>query len=159
MKKNSAGILLYRFNKQGLPEIFLGHMGGPFWTKKDVGAWSIPKGEFDETEDVLAAAKREFEEETGAKLAGEFRPLLPIKQKSGKVVYAWALEGDLDASGIKSNLFEIEWPPRSGRIQQFPEIDRAAWFDTDTAKEKLVAGQKGLIDQLLSFCPGFDPGS
>lgn len=156
---NSAGILLYRFNDEGAPEVFLGHMGGPFWAKKDAGAWSIPKGEFENTEEALAAAKREFEEETGAKLTGSFHPLLPIKQKSGKIVHAWALEGDLDASAITSNLFEMEWPPRSGRKKQFPEIDRAAWFDLTTAREKIVSGQRGFLDQLLSFCPGFDPGS
>jgi predicted NUDIX family NTP pyrophosphohydrolase len=119
MARNSAGLLMYR-RRQGIVEVFLAHPGGPFWAKKDLGAWSIPKGEFEPDEDSRAAAKREFEEETGFSVTGEFIPLAPIKQPGGKIVHIWAVEGDCDAAAIKSNTFMIEWPPRSGRQQAFP---------------------------------------
>ena len=147
MAKQSAGILLYRFiNKQ--PQVFLVHPGGPFFRNKDEGAWSIPKGEFTEDEEALDAAKREFEEETGLALTGGFIALDPITQKGGKKVYAWAVEGDIDHETIISNTFEIEWPPRSGKKQIFPEVDKAAWFDVETAKLKINAAQAGLIESL-----------
>ncbi len=132
----------------GIVEVLLAHPGGPFWAKKDLGAWSIPKGEFDPNEDPLEAAKREFEEETGLPASGQFIPLAPIKQPGGKIVYAWAFEGDCDVSAIISNTFSIEWPPRSGRQQSFPEIDRAQWFSFDAAREKITKGQSGFIEEL-----------
>jgi predicted NUDIX family NTP pyrophosphohydrolase len=147
MPKQSAGILLYRFDKQQL-QVFLVHPGGPFFRNKDDGAWSIPKGEFLDDEEALTAAKREFEEETGKSVGGNFIQLLPIIQKSGKKVFAWALEGDIDADTIFSNTFEIEWPPKSGRKQVFPEVDKAAWFDIETAKLKINQGQVELINNL-----------
>jgi predicted NUDIX family NTP pyrophosphohydrolase len=147
MYKQSAGILLYRKTGKQL-QIFLVHPGGPFFKNKDLGTWSIPKGEFLEDEDPLAAAKREFQEETGQAINGNFIPLYPVRLKSGKKVYAWAIEGDINHEVIVSNLFEMEWPPKSGRKQSFPEIDRAAWFDTETAKLKINAGQAGFINEL-----------
>ena len=129
-------------------EVFLVHPGGPFWAKKDDGAWSIPKGEFVEGEEALDAAKREFQEETGSSIDGIFKPLKPVKQPGGKTVYAWAVEGDLDAVAIRSNTFSMEWPPKSGKTQSFPEIDRAGWFDLDTAKVKIFKGQLGLLEQV-----------
>ncbi len=148
MAKQSAGILLYRFmNKQ--MEIFLVHPGGPFFRNKDDGIWSIPKGEFLDDEDAFIAAKREFLEETGQSIDGEFIPLEPVIQKGGKKVFAWAVEGDIDHETITSNTFEMEWPPRSGKKQSFPEIDKAAWFDVETAKVKINAAQVELIDDLL----------
>lgn len=148
--KKSAGILLYRIRKKDI-EIFLVHPGGPFWKNKDAGAWSIPKGEIDEDEDPLAAAKREFKEETGISCHGEFIELQPVKQKSGKLVLAWGLEMDIAPSLIKSNMFSMEWPPRSGKMQEFLEIDRGQWFEPLTAKEKINTYQAGLIDQLLQI--------
>lgn len=145
--RTSAGILLYRF-RGGVPEVFLVHPGGPYWMSKDAGAWSIPKGEFDAGQDPLAAARREFEEETGQRIEGDFVALTPRKQKSGKVVHAWAVEGDVDAATIVSNTFTIEWPPRSGKRQAFPEVDRAAWLDLRAAREKILAGQQALLDEL-----------
>jgi predicted NUDIX family NTP pyrophosphohydrolase len=147
MARNSAGILMYR-RRQGIVEVLLAHMGGPFWAKKDLGAWSIPKGEFEPDEAPLDAAKREFEEETSLSVTGEFIPLTPIKQSGGKIVHIWAVESDCDPSAIKSNTFMIEWPPRSGRQQAFPEIDRAEWFSLDDAKEKVTKGQRGFIEEL-----------
>ena len=147
-QKKSAGILAYRTVKKTM-EFFLVHPGGPFWKNKDAGAWSIPKGEFEEDEDPLTAAKREFKEETGQVISGNFIPLSPVKQKSGKIIQAWAVEADIDAENIKSNLFEMEWPPRSGKKQEFPEVDRAEWFTADTAKEKINPAQAALIDELL----------
>jgi predicted NUDIX family NTP pyrophosphohydrolase len=149
-KKQSAGILIYRIVKKK-PEVFLVHPGGPFWKNKDAAAWSIPKGEFDEDEPALKAAQREFEEETGIKPTGKFIELQPVKQKSGKTVYAWALEADIDPSAIKSNLFEMEWPPKSGKKASFPEIDRAAWFDMATGKEKINTYQVPFLDELESL--------
>jgi len=146
--KKSAGILLFR--KLGRDcELFLVHPGGPFWKNKDEGAWSIPKGEFTEEEDALAAAKREFKEETGVNCNGKFIKLASVKLKSGKIVYAWALEKDIDPAKIKSNLFEMEWPPKSGKWQSFPEIDRGAWFTPATAKQKINPAQATFIDELL----------
>lgn len=147
--KQSAGILLYRII-DGALEVFLVHPGGPFFKNKDEGSWSIPKGEFLDDEEALAAAKREFEEETGQPVNGEFIELGNIRQKSGKVVYGWALEGDIDHEGILSNTFEIEWPPRSGRQITIPEIDRASWFEPDMAKQKINPAQVAFIDRLVS---------
>jgi predicted NUDIX family NTP pyrophosphohydrolase len=147
MPKRSAGLLLFRRTPDG-PRVLLVHPGGPFWTNKDDGAWSIPKGEFDETEDALAAAKREFVEELGEVPSGSATPLAPVKQAGGKIVYAWALEADFDVSTVKSNTFSVEWPPRSGRVQEFPEVDRAEWFDMTAARQKILKGQVPLLDEL-----------
>ena len=147
MPKHSAGILMYRHCNEGV-EVFLVHPGGPFWSRKDLGAWSIPKGVFREDEDPLEAAKREFYEETGMVVSGEFIPLPPVKQSSTKLVYAWLLEGDCDAESVKSNMFRMEWPPRSGSIREFPEVDRAAWFPRPVAREKIVKGQRPLLDEV-----------
>jgi predicted NUDIX family NTP pyrophosphohydrolase len=151
MPKTSAGLLLYRNSRDGSGiEVLLAHPGGPFWRKKDEGAWTIPKGEFTDDEDPLAAAKREFEEELGAAPpSGDYIQLQPIKQKNGKIVHAWAVEGDFDPNTLKSNTFEMEWPPKSGRMQNFPEVDRASWFASDVAKKKILTGQGALIDELL----------
>lgn len=147
MKKKSAGLLMYRFNASVL-ELFLVHMGGPFWAKKDDGAWSIPKGEYEEIEDPLGAAKREFLEETGMEPTGNFIELQMLKQPGGKQIKAWAFEGNGDPAQVKSNTFELEWPPRSGNISEFLEIDRAEWFPTTLAKQKILKGQIGFIDEL-----------
>ena len=147
MDKLSAGILLYRF-RDGLFEVLIAHPGGPFWAKKDEGAWSIPKGLVDHGEDLLGAAIREFEEETGYQVSGEFIKLTPIRLRAGKIVVPFALEYDLDPETIVSNTFETEWPPRSGRQQAFPEIDRAAWLDPETAKKKLNPAQASIVDEL-----------
>jgi predicted NUDIX family NTP pyrophosphohydrolase len=145
----SAGLLLFR-RLDGDLEILIAHMGGPFWAKKDDGAWSIPKGEYNEGEDPLAAARREFEEELGsAPTDGELLDLGEVRQSSGKRVRAWAVEGDLDAGSITSNTFEIEWPPRSGRMQEFPEVDRAAWVTPEIARAKLVKAQVAFVDRLV----------
>lgn len=149
----SAGILLYRF-VEGQLQVLLAHPGGPFWAKKDLGAWSVPKGEFTD-EKPLAAALREFGEETGIALDGDFIALTPIKQKSGKVVHAFAQERDVEAGAVKSNLFTMEWPPRSGKMQEFPEVDRTEWFDVETAREKLVEGQRAPLNELVLKL-GFD---
>ena len=145
--KLSAGILIYRIRSAAL-EVLLVHPGGPFWAKKDLGAWSIPKGEFEDGDDPLETAKREFLEETGSPVSGPFAPLSPRKQKSGKLVHAWAVEGDLVASSIVSNTFTMEWPPRSGKQQEFPEVDRGEWFSITAAREKLQEGQVGFLDEL-----------
>ena len=147
MTKQSAGILLYRIVNNHL-EVFLVHPGGPFWAKKDLGAWSIPKGEF-ENEDPLAAAQREFLEELGMTIDGEILALIPRKQKGGKVVYAWAIKGDLDPQEITSNTFELEWPPKSGKVRSFPEIDRAEWFPAQEALQKINPGQAAFIHELV----------
>ena len=128
-------------------EVFLVHPGGPFFRNKDLGAWSIPKGEFLDDEEAIDAARREFFEETGLSVDGDFIALNPVILKSGKKVYAWALEGDIDHENINSNLFEIEWPPKSGKKQSFPEIDKAAWFDLETAKHKINVAQVAFIDR------------
>ena len=150
MAKTSAGILLFRRGPAGV-EVMLVHPGGPFWAKKDAGAWSIPKGLADEGEDLLAAAKREFLEETGTSVKGEFLALGAHKQPGGKTIVAWALEGDFDPASLKSNLFAIEWPPRSGRMAEFPEVDRAAWYSIDEALEKVNKGQTPIIAALDSL--------
>jgi predicted NUDIX family NTP pyrophosphohydrolase len=147
MAKQSSGILLYRFINDQL-QAFLVHPGGPFFRNKDDGSWSIPKGEFWDDEDPLDAAKREFLEETGQPIDGNFIPLEPVTQKGGKKVFAWAVEGDINHETITSNLFEIEWPPRSGKKQSFPEIDKAAWFDIETAKIKINVAQAAFINDL-----------
>jgi predicted NUDIX family NTP pyrophosphohydrolase len=147
MARRSAGILLYR-RRNGQLEVLLVHPGGPFWAKKDLGAWSIPKGEY-EGEEALAAAKREFEEETGSPIAGETLALRPQKQKGGKVIDAWAVEGDLNPQDIHSNTFEMEWPPKSGKIQSFAEIDKAEWFPVETALVKINPGQAAFIHELM----------
>jgi predicted NUDIX family NTP pyrophosphohydrolase len=146
MAAQSAGLLVYRRREEEI-EVFLVHPGGPFWKNKDAGAWSIPKGEFAERENRLAAAKREFREETGMTIEGEFVPLGSVKQRGGKIVYAWAVCGDFDAAQIKSNTFSLEWPPRSGRFVDFPEIDRGAWFSMSDAKEKIKAAQIDFLEQ------------
>jgi predicted NUDIX family NTP pyrophosphohydrolase len=147
MPKTSAGIVLYR-REHGVLRVFLVHPGGPFFAKKDAGAWSIPKGEIDVGEEPLEAALREFEEETGCRPAGRFLPLTPVTQKGGKTVVAWAAEGDCDAAAVRSNTFTLEWPPRSGRIQEFPEVDRAGWFTVDEAQDKINPAQVPLLDEL-----------
>lgn len=146
--KTSAGILPYRFTNKVL-EVFLVHPGGPFWIKKDKGAWSIPKGEFTEDEDPLKAAQREFKEETGIEVSGNFIALTPVKLKSGKLVHAWALEKDADHTGITSNHFSLEWPPKSGKMIEVPEVDKAGWFTIKDAKEKINPGQLPLLDELI----------
>jgi predicted NUDIX family NTP pyrophosphohydrolase len=147
MARISAGLLMYRI-RAGAVEVLLAHPGGPFFKNKDAGAWSIPKGEIDKGEDMLEAAQREFEEETGVKPSGPFIPLTPIKQKGGKIVHAWAFKGDCDPSATVSNTFTMEWPPRSGKMAEFPEIDRTGFFDLTAAKVKIKAGQEALIEEL-----------
>jgi predicted NUDIX family NTP pyrophosphohydrolase len=147
LSKKSSGILLFR-ETSGSTEVLLVHMGGPFWAKKDEGAWSIPKGEFDDNEDPLAAGRREFEEETGSKVTGDFIQLTPLRQSGGKLVYAWTVRGEFDPSTLKSNTFSMEWPPRSGKQQEFPEVDRAEWFLLETARRKIVKGQLGFLSEL-----------
>lgn len=150
MNKKSAGILFYRF-QNGWLQVFLVHPGGPFWKNKDDGAWSIPKGEFTQEENALDAARREFEEETGMALAGNFVELGSVKQKSGKIIFAWALKGNINPEHIRSNTFEMEWPPHSGKKQEFPEIDKAHWFTIAEAKEKINPGQVKLIEELTGL--------
>ena len=156
MPKRSAGILLYKHAGDDF-RVLLVHPGGPFWAKKDAGAWSIPKGEYGEGEDAFAVAVREFEEETGMRPMGEFRALGEVKQTGGKIVTAWALEGEFDPALLKSTRFELEWPPRSGRRQSFPEVDRAEWFELDEARKKILPSQLAFIDR-LSGAPSVKPG-
>jgi predicted NUDIX family NTP pyrophosphohydrolase len=146
----SAGVLMFRINK-GMIEFFLVHPGGPFWKNKDWGSWSIPKGEFGKEEEPLAAAIREFAEETGLQLQGDFISLSPVKQRSGKWIYAYGLQGDLDPVALRSNTFSLEWPPRSGKYIDVPEVDRGEWFDYQTAKEKLIPGQVAILDELYTL--------
>ena len=146
----SAGILVFR-RKSRTTEFFLVHPGGPFWKNKDAGAWSIPKGEFDDGENPLKAAQREFEEETGIAVDGDFIELKPVKQKSGKMVYAWACEGDVDHTIIRSNTFPLEWPPRSGRYIDVPEVDKGEWFTYEKAKEKMNPGQVPILEELQAI--------
>jgi len=146
--KQSAGILPYK-KENGQLLFFLVHPGGPFWKHKDLGSWSIAKGEFDDSENAFDAAIREFEEETGTKLKGDFIELTYIRLKSGKTIYAWAIEQDIDATAITSNTFEMEWPPRSGKKQHFPEVDRAAWFDVATAVQKINPAQADFIREVV----------
>ena len=151
-KLPSAGVLLHR-HRDGQHEVLLGHMGGPFWARKDEGAWSIPKGEYTEGEEPLAAARREFAEELGAPAPVDVRyePLGSVRQRGGKLVTIWAAEADFDVTEISSNLFEMEWPPHSGNRQSFPEIDRAAWFELPLARLKIVPGQVEFLDRLVSL--------
>lgn len=150
MAKNSAGLLMYR-KKCGELEIFLVHPGGPFWAKKDLGSWSIPKGEYSENEDALEVAKREFFEETGFETNGKFQELTMLRQPSGKRVRAWTFEGECDAAAITSNTFLLEWPPKSGKMVEFPEVDRAAWFGVELGRQKILKGQVGFIDELCTL--------
>ncbi|MGY1695983.1 NUDIX domain-containing protein [Geodermatophilus sp. SYSU D00814] len=154
MPRRSAGILLYRRGPGGAPEVLLGHMGGPFWARKDDGAWSIPKGEHDDAEDALAAARREFEEELGSPVPATSLTPLGELRAGAKVLTVWAGEGDLDAAAVVSGTFPLEWPPRSGRVQHFPEVDRAAWFGLDEARAKLVKGQVPYLDRLAELLAG-----
>lgn len=146
--KRSAGILLYRRRTDGI-EVLIGHMGGPFWSRKDAAAWSIPKGEYDATEEPEAAARREFEEELGLPVPnGDLMPLGEIKQSGGKVVTVWALEGDLDPDSVTPGTFEMEWPPNSGKMKEYPELDRLQWFDPTEALDKLIAAQRVFLGRL-----------
>jgi len=150
MPRTSAGILLFRRSGDSV-ELFLVHPGGPFFRNKDLGVWSIPKGELNDGEAPLDAARREFQEETGFSPEGNFLPLSQVRQASGKVVRAWAVEGDFDPARLRSNTFEREWPPGSGRLQRFPEVDRAAWFPPDEATRRINPGQAPLIGELLAL--------
>jgi predicted NUDIX family NTP pyrophosphohydrolase len=152
MAELSAGILMWRRSESGAIEVLLGHFGGPIWAKRDAGAWAMPKGLVEPGEELESCARREFEEELGVKPEGVLIPLGRIRQKGGKLVEAFALQGTLDASAIVSNRFELEWPPRSGRLQSFPEIDRAAWFTLAGARAKILPSQSALLD-LLEQCP------
>lgn len=149
MPKQAAGILLYRRGPAGLT-VLLAHPGGPLWARKDDGAWTLPKGQFTDSEAPLDAAKREFEEEMGSKPSGEFLPLGTLKQPSGKIIHAWAAESDFDVTTVKSNLFSLEWPPKSGKMGEFPEIDRAGWFSIEEARVKILKGQSPFLDRLLA---------
>ena len=150
--KKSAGLLMYRRTEGGSLEVLLAHPGGPFWRGKDEGAWTIPKGEYDENEDPLAAAMREFGEETGFAVSPPLLPLGAIVQKSGKRITAWAFAGDCDPAQLRSNTFEIEWPPRSGRMRSFPEIDRVEWLSLDAARRKINPAQCALLERLALAC-------
>jgi predicted NUDIX family NTP pyrophosphohydrolase len=157
MPKLSAGLLLYRFVDDNL-EVLIGHPGGPFWARKDDGAWSIPKGEYTESEDPWTVAQREFEEELGKKPpSGPRTEFDPVRQPSGKMITAFAVRGDLDLEGTFSNTFELEWPRGSGNIKEFPEIDRVAWFSVAAARSKLLKGQQPLLDRLLAALEGGEP--
>jgi len=153
VKRASAGLLLYR-SAAGALEVMLVHPGGPYWARKDVGAWSIPKGEIEPGEEPLAAARREFEEETGARVDGEFLPLEAVRLRSGKLIHAWAVQADFDPAGLRSNLFSMEWPPRSGEQREFPEADQAGWFGIDEARVKIHPGQAPLLEQLIERLSG-----
>jgi predicted NUDIX family NTP pyrophosphohydrolase len=146
----SAGVLAYRW-RQGAPEFLLVHPGGPYWAKKDEAGWSIPKGLVGEGEETWAAARREFAEELGQPIVGDARPLAPCPTPGGKLILAWLVEADLDVGELRSNLFEIEWPPRSGRRASFPEVDRAAWFDAETAAWKLHKGQRPILAEAVAW--------
>jgi len=148
MAKKSAGLLLYRFINSS-PEVLLVHPGGPFWANKDLGAWSVPKGEFDQDEEPLTAAIREVKEELGLEVSGDFIELSPAKQKSGKVIYAWGIKHDFNPENMVSNTFELQWPPKSGRTIIIPEVDRASWFNIEEAKSKVIPAQIPIIDDLL----------
>ncbi len=153
MTRQSAGLLMFRIRDNAL-EVFLVHPGGPFWSARDLGVWSIPKGEFEAGEDPIEAARREFGEETGLPCAGVFIPLEPVRQKGGKVVFAWAFEGDANPAAARSNTFAMEWPPHSGLMQVFPEVDRAAWFTLKEARARINAGQAPLLDELARTIAG-----
>lgn len=148
MKKKSAGLLMYRRGSDGAPQLLLAHPGGPFWRNRDEGAWSIPKGEYEDGEEPLAAAQREFMEETGFAVTPPFLALGEVVQKSGKRILAWAFAGDCDPARLRCNTFELEWPPRSGRRQTYPEIDRVEWFGTEQARRKILPAQRPLLDRL-----------
>lgn len=150
MPKQAAGILLYRRGRTGL-EVLLAHPGGPLWARKDSGAWTLPKGQFTEGELPLDAAKREFEEEMGTAPAGDAQPLGTVRQPSGKIIHAWAAESDFDTTTLKSNLFSMEWPPKSGRMGEFPEVDRAGWFSIEEARDKIIKGQAPFLERLLEI--------
>lgn len=154
--KQSAGILIYRTSARGL-EVLIAHPGGPIFRKRDEGAWTIPKGEIEPGEEPLAAARRELSEETGYVLVGPYLPLGTVKQKSGKIVHAWACPGDVEPAALKSNRFDMQWPPRSGRIQSFPEVDRVAYFDPDTARVKLNPAQSELVLRLIAALSASEP--
>lgn len=149
----SAGLLLFR-RREAEVEVLLAHPGGPFWSRRDDAAWTLPKGEIDEGEEPLAAALREFAEETGFDAAPPYLPLGELRQKSGKRISAWACEGEADPARLRSNLFEMEWPPRSGRLKQFPEVDRVQWYGLELARRKLIAGQAPFIDALEQVLAG-----
>lgn len=149
MSLHSAGILCFRYRNEEL-EVFLVHPGGPFWVNRDTGAWSIPKGLIDENESPLLAARREFQEETGFEVDGEFIELGQLQQPSRKIVHAWAIEKELDAGQLSSNTFEMEWPRRSGVMQAFPEVDKGAWFSMDEARERIYRGQLAFLDRLVT---------
>jgi predicted NUDIX family NTP pyrophosphohydrolase len=152
MATRSAGLLLHRTSADGTLEVLLVHPGGPFWARKDAGAWSVPKGELADDEDPLAAARREFTEELGTPAPdGPFVALGEVRQKAGKVVHAWAVEGDLDPATVVSNTFTIEWPRGSGRLREFPEVDRAEWFDLEEAAARILEGQRPLLDALAAL--------
>lgn len=150
MIKQSAGICMYRFQHQVL-QVLLAHPGGPYWAKKDIGSWTIPKGEIEESEKPVQAALREFNEEIGIEVIGKLILLTPVKQKAGKIIHAWAVEGDPDISDMRSQIFEIEWPPRSGKKALFPEIDKAEWFNIEEARQKIISGQLPLLEELISL--------
>ena len=156
MSVTSAGILLFRYRDKEL-ELFLVHPGGPFWAKRDAGAWSIPKGLCEADEPALAAARREFGEETGFALDGAFIDLGELRQPSGKIVHAWALAQDVDAAALRSNTFTLEWPKGSGVVREYPEVDRGAWFDLAEARDRLLKGQRGFLDRLLERLGHADP--
>jgi len=158
MAKKSAGLVMYRI-RGGALEVLLVHLGGPFWAKKDAGAWFIPKGEIEPGEDELAAAQREFEEETGFKAAGPFIALGSVKHKGGKIVTAWAFEGDCDPASLKSNTFKMEWPPRSGKQREFPEVDRAAFFTVETAREKMHPAEFEFFPRLQAKAASREAGA
>lgn len=147
MPRQSAGILLFR-SSNGLIEVFLVHHGGPYWANRDDGAWSIPKGEINAGEDPLDAARREFQEETGFEVQGAALLLRPVKQAGGKIVHAWAVRGDANPAAVKSNYYSVMWPPKSGRLRSYPEVDRAGWFGLEEARQKLIKGQLPLIEEL-----------
>ncbi len=147
MAKQSAGILAYRTAGEQY-EVLLVHPGGPYWAKKELHSWSIPKGEFENAEEPFEAAKREFREETGFEIIGKFIDLEPVKQAGGKIIFSWAVEAQIPATEIKSNYFEMEWPPKSGNFKEFPEVDKAEWFPFDSAKKKILSGQLPILEQL-----------
>lgn len=159
-RPRSAGVLMFR-RRGSIIQVLLVHPGGPYWQRKDDGAWTIPKGEFEVGESPEQAARREFEEETGYKLEGEVVPLTPVKQKSGKMVHPFAIAGDMDAEQIRSNMFTMEWPVGSGTMREYPEIDRAQWFTFDEAESKLIAGQRPMLAELKRLLEGagISPGS
>lgn len=150
MPKQAAGILLYRRGAAGV-EVLLAHPGGPLWARKDLASWTLPKGQFTDGELPLDAAKREFEEEMGSPPTGEFQALGTLKQPSGKVIHAWAAQSDFDVTTVASNLFSMEWPPRSGKFGEFPEVDRAEWFSIEEARLKILKGQAPFLDRLLAL--------